>query len=73
VDGLWSARGSFPDAGRPRVLAVPAEGSRGVGSYTPFAELSLADRDGDGLVEVEREDGTFVGWDAATGTFVGKP
>lgn len=73
VAGLWSARGAFPDAGRPRVLAVAAEGAHGVGSYTSFSELALSDRDGDGLVEVEREDGTFVGWDEAAGAFVVKP
>ena len=71
--GLWSPRGVFPVAGRPKVAAVPPEGWRGSGSSAPYAELSVEDRDGDGLVEVMLEDGTFVGWDEGSQSFVVKP
>lgn len=69
VSALWSTRGTFPVAGRPRIVSEAAHGSRGVGSYTGFAELSLRDLDGDGLMEVELEDGRWVGYDAASGAF----
>lgn len=72
VGGLWTPRGTFPIAGRPKIALVGAEGARGVGSYTAFAELTAADRDGDGLSEVALEDGTWVGWDEGSQGFVVK-
>lgn len=72
VDGSWSSRGMFPIAGRPRIVTETPRGSRGVGSFTYFAELSLHDRDDDGLDEVELADGTWVGWDPGVEAFVTK-
>lgn len=71
--GLWSPRGAFPAPGRPKLATVQPEGPRGTGAYAAFVELTAADRDGDGLVEVELEDGTFVGWDEGAQAFVVKP
>lgn len=71
--GLWAAGDLFPVPGRPKLAAVAPEGWRGSGSSAPYAELSAVDRDGDGYLEVELEDGTFVGWDDATEAFVVKP
>lgn len=69
VGGLWAARGAFPVAARPRIVGRAARGARGVGSYTSFAEFPLRDLDGDGLTEVETEDGRWVGYDAVTKSF----
>jgi len=72
VAGLWVGRGVFPVAGRPRIASVPAEGATGVGSYSGLAVPTTADRDRDGLDDVELDDGTWVGWDVATSAFVVK-
>lgn len=65
VDGLWTARGVFPVAGRPALGWESARGATGVGSYTALAQLVTSDADGDGLVDVQLEDGTLVGWDGS--------
>ena len=72
VKGLWTARGTFPKVGRPKLIARPAEGHRGVGSSTAFAELSEKDLDSDGLNEVQLEDGSWVGYDAVSKVLVVK-
>lgn len=72
-DGLWSPRGQLPVAGRPMIASVPAEGSRGVGSYTALAELVLEDRDGDGLQDVQLADGSWAGWAEDAGAYAAKP
>ena len=73
IGGLWADRGTFPVAGRPQLRSVPAAGPRGVGSYTSYAELTLADVDGDGNADVEIEAAQWVGYDEATESFVAKP
>jgi hypothetical protein len=70
VKGLWTARGTFPQLGRPKLVSRPAEGPRGVGSSTAFAELTLQDLDADGLSEVQLADGSWVGYDAASKALV---
>lgn len=71
-DGLWAPRGQLPVPGRPMIASVPAEGSRGVGSYTTLAELVLEDRDGDGLADVQLADGSWAGWSEDAGAYVVK-
>lgn len=66
IKGLWTPRGVFPVAGRPKMVMASAAGARGLGSYSAFAELSLRDVDCDGVPEVELADGTFVGWNGAS-------
>jgi hypothetical protein len=61
VKGLWTDRGTFPIAGRPKLAMVEASGARGMGAYSAFAELSLRDVDCDGLADVELADGRHVG------------
>ncbi|MFN7959874.1 MAG: hypothetical protein U0002_01250 [Thermoanaerobaculia bacterium] len=77
VNGLWSARGTFPAAGRPHLLDVPKVGGLGSGDFYPVRQLTLEDRDGDGLQEVliTLADGTdcWIGWSAATASWVVKP
>ena len=62
VKGLWTPRGTFPVAGRPKIALVERGGAFGTGAYSGFAQLSLRDVDCDGTPEVELTDGTFVGW-----------
>ncbi len=69
VDGLWSSRGNFPLPGRPEIRIETAAGSRGVGAFTYYAELTLEDRDGDGLADVELESGDWVGYSSDLGSF----
>jgi hypothetical protein len=71
VGGLWQDQGSFPVVGRPRLRSVAAGGARGVGAFSSFAELTLADVDGDGVDEVQLEDGTWIGFEG--GAFVVVP
>jgi hypothetical protein len=77
VGGLWQDRGTFPIAARPAANWLPKIGGLGTGDYTGVRTLLLADRDGDGLSEVDmmRDDGThaWVGWNATSGTSVVKP
>lgn len=70
--GMWSERGKFPVAGRPKIRAVPGSGSRGYGSYTYFAELTLEDIDGDGLKDIQMADGTWAGYSTDLQGFVKK-
>ncbi|MEZ4221772.1 MAG: hypothetical protein R3B13_12645 [Polyangiaceae bacterium] len=72
VGGLFTARGTLPVAGRPVLRTVAPSGARGAGSYTYFAELELADRDGDGLADVHLESGDWVGYSTAKSAFVTK-
>ena len=67
TNGLWQARGTFPVAGRPKLTMAAPAGPRGAGSYTAFAELTLHPGDTPG---VELEDGTVVGHDPDTQTWV---
>ncbi|MBI2395509.1 MAG: hypothetical protein HYV09_38435, partial [Deltaproteobacteria bacterium] len=71
VKGMWTARGTFPVAARPKIVSVPATRARGMGAYSAYAELSLRDVDCDGVADVELQDGTFVG--ERSGSFVPKP
>ena len=65
--GHWTDVAAFPaGAARPLVRAVQAHGAIGTGAFTALAELSLADRDGDGLAEIELADHTWIGFDART-------
>ncbi len=70
VNGLWSPRGKFPRAGRPAIHQADGSGARGLGAYSYFAELDLADIDCDGLPEVKLEDGTWIGWSVTNAMFV---
>ena len=72
VGGSWSARGELPIAARPRIAHEPGGGPRGMGSGTYFAELTLRDIDGDGLADVQLDDGQWVGFDRERGIFVTK-
>jgi hypothetical protein len=60
--GQWIDRGTFPIAGRPRLRRLTDTGPRGHGSASYFYELMLDDVDGDGLQELQLEDGTWIGW-----------
>jgi hypothetical protein len=72
-DFTWQPHGQFPVAGRPVVSYFePRVGGTGA-SYYGIPVLTLADRDGDGLDDVQMVDGTWVGHDAASQTFVVKP
>jgi hypothetical protein len=68
--GHWTDIAAFPaGAARPLVRAVQPHGPIGTGAFTTLAELSFADRDGDGLVDIELMDHTWIGYDArAPGT-----
>lgn len=70
IKGLWTSRGAFPKAGRPKIVMKDGDGARGVGAYSGFAELSLKDIDCDGYPDIELTDGTFVGYRG--GAFVAK-
>lgn len=63
VGGLWQFKGNFPVAARPVITYLNpnsivldkkynSSGSRGAGSYTQYAELTLSDIDHDGWKEV---------------------
>jgi len=71
-NGAWSERGAIPIAGRPRIRAVQGSGSRGYGSYTYFAELTLEDIDGDGLKDLQLADGMWVGYSSSRQQFIAK-
>lgn len=77
VGGLWSNRGTFPLAGRPVLLETPKAGTLGTGDFYGVNQLNLADRDADGLQEVQiatAAGGTaWIGWSAAAGEWVIKP
>jgi hypothetical protein len=62
VKGLWTSRGTFPKAGRPKILMKDGDRARGVGAYSGFAELSLKDIDCDGIADIELTDGTWIGY-----------
>ena len=70
VNGLLQPRGSFPVAGRPKLDLQEPRGPRGAGSYTAFAELTL--HPGDATPGVELEDGTIIGWDPNTQTWLAR-
>jgi hypothetical protein len=70
VGGYWTDGGTFPVPGRPMIRHEPARGARGVASSTTYEELTLEDVDGDGLDDVELEDGTWVGWSTSASDFV---
>lgn len=55
--GLWGSRGSFPVAGRPKIVAGAPRGALGVGSYTSLSQLTLHPGEPPG---VELEDGSIV-------------
>jgi len=57
VKGLWTPRGELSVAGRPKLAMTPPSGPRGMGAYSAYAELSIADTDCDGVPEIELEDG----------------
>lgn len=71
VGGRWATRGILPSATRPALTwATPAN----VGlSVAADMELTLQDRDGDGLLDVQLTDGTWAGYSTAAGMFVTKP
>ncbi|MFQ5531135.1 MAG: hypothetical protein ACE5ES_00815, partial [Candidatus Nanoarchaeia archaeon] len=59
--GSWIDQGSFPVAARPKLnYGQPADSSRTANSY--FAELIKKDIDGDGLMEIQMENGQWVGF-----------
>lgn len=72
VNGQWSEQGALPVVGRPRIRQVWGDGSRGYGSYTYFAELTLEDIDGDGVKDLQMADGTWVGYSASEHRFIQK-
>jgi hypothetical protein len=69
VEGLWTPRGTFPVVGRPLLQNVPATGNLGTGSFTYISELTLADSDEDGLMEVQLKDGSWVEFSIAADAF----
>lgn len=69
IDGLWSSRGRFPVEGRPSLKSLSPTDDLGVGSFTTVSELTLADSDSDGLVEVQLVDGSWVAWSELAGGF----
>ena len=48
---------------------VTPTGDLGLGNFTTVSELTLADSDDDGLVEVQLVDGSWVEWSAAAEDF----
>jgi hypothetical protein len=72
VKGLWTTRGLFPVAARPKIRSIPEQGARGMGAYSGYAELTLADVDCDGVQDVQLDDGTWVGWSKSSSAFVVK-
>jgi hypothetical protein len=72
VKGLWTPRGTFPVAGRPKIRSVAEQGSKGMGAYSGYAELTLADVDCDGVRDVQLDDGTWIGWSKTSGGFAKK-
>lgn len=72
ADAKWGFLGPFPIAGRPLIKKVPPSGPRGLGLGYYYAELTTADRDGDGLMDMQLTDGSWVGYSKTKGTFVVK-
>ena len=73
VNGLWKVLGSVPVRGRPKIFERIVEGNLGIGAYSFIGDLTLADRDGDGLLDVaivdENEEKVWIGFDRSTLTF----
>ena len=64
--------GEFPIAATPKLRSLePTRGGTGV-SWGGIPELTTRDLDGDGLVEVQLEDGTWVGFSRESESFVVK-
>jgi len=72
VGGLFEPRASAPIAGRPRVIAAPPRPDLGQGAFSYAAELTLADRDRDGLDEIQLDDDQWIGWDNVRGSMIVK-
>lgn len=64
--GLFVAQGVAPQGGRPTIARAQPTPSLGQGGSSFSSELNLDDRNADGLMDVELEDGTWIGWDDAT-------
>ena len=70
VDGLFQPRASAPVAGRPKIFTAPPRPELGQGAFSYTAELTLADRDRDGLDEIQLDDDQWIGWDDVRGSMV---
>ncbi len=65
-EGLFVSQGTAPVEGRPNVLRAQPTPALGQGASSFSSALNLHDRNADGLLDVEFEDGTWIGWDDAT-------
>jgi hypothetical protein len=74
--GQWQMRGSFPIAGRPKIVLSYPGGPYGVDSASAnrngYADLVTRKNKESGLDEVELEDGSWVAYEQASGQFVRK-
>lgn len=72
--GVFTFRGSFPVAGRPLIRRVRANGQRGVGSATSFAELTLVDAPAGGVgVKLDDASGSVVVWNGSAFVLASSP
>jgi hypothetical protein len=72
-DGFYVEEGRTASPARPKIRTSQPFGKHGSGGGNLLTELVLEDRDGDGLSEVQLDDGTYVGWSAAAKAIVVKP
>jgi hypothetical protein len=69
-DHQWQTFGPFPLPGRPKIeRREPVEGA----TWGGVPEIVQRDVDGDGLRDVQLEDGTWVGYWSSAGSLVVKP
>jgi hypothetical protein len=76
VNASWTSRGGFPVAGVPKIVITPtnvnpAHGLGITGLNSGFAYLTTQ-ANASGLEDVQMEDGTWVGYDPGTRSFIVK-
>lgn len=59
--GKWTRTWKLPGRARPAFAHQPGRGVHGVADYSYRAEFVTADVDGDGIDEIQLEDGSWVG------------
>ncbi|MBX4204695.1 MAG: dockerin type I repeat-containing protein [Candidatus Doudnabacteria bacterium] len=72
ANGFYGYTGTFPVSARPKIQVTIPEKNRGMGAGSYFAELTTQDLDFDGLLEVQLENGQWVGYSSASNSFVVK-
>jgi hypothetical protein len=77
VNSSWTSRGTLPKAGLPKILMTPtnvnpAHGLGITGLNSSFAYLTTRPSATSGLEDILMEDGTWVGYDPATKSFIVK-